>query len=464
MGYIRNKMKDFDIILIILMLVKIVSSGFTCDSSASRPTLSTDAEIISYIGLSITCNDNDVEVRMDACALQTLGYTPLSDLAAGNATVTTLYSSDVVDSSCMGIDEGNNIILFQFNMSLCSPTVTLENTDLVYTQTIRNTGPESSAVITRVAPFDISFTCSFASTMDKSLAYSIYPVYYGSPISTATQQDEYMVMIAMFQNETFLHPVSAYPGTYPNIEVGDNIYVGITTQTGEKYLAMEASYCWATNSPNMDDADRYDILVDGCTEKSSFTQLYKNFKYPTVEFAFQSFSWFGSGKQSTLLYVHCEIALCDWVLDQTCLQKSCSERSAAEYLKDKRKIKKVFTLGPITIQTNSSKCANNKGGCSHFCTLDDNGRSLCLCPNYNNWYLGKDGQTCKYINMPKAEAFSLNQDYSRKTVSVREKIPNISDRLAWMTVVLVFIAGGVTIMVSCLRRIRRGKSKGRFDL
>lgn len=453
-------------VLTILLLTREVSSDFDCDvTSESRPTLDTDEEIIEYLGLNITCNDNDVEVRMNACALEKLGYDPLSDIAAGNATSDILYSSEVDDDSCMGIDEGDNVVLLQFNMSLCSPDVSLDDSNIVYTQTIRHIGPESSDTITRVPPFGISFTCSFISTMDKSLAFSIYPVYYASAISISTQEDEYTVMIAMFQNNTFLHPVSAYPGTFPEVEVGENIHVGVTTESGEKYLALEASYCWATSTPDVNDTERFDILIDGCTNRKQVTQVYKNFKYPTVEFQFRSISWFGSGKQSRALYVHCDVSLCDWVLDEACLKKSCSNQDVTDDAKDNRKIKKTFTLGPIKVHSKNTECAINNGGCSHFCTLDGKGGSTCLCPNNENWYLGKGGLACKNIRMPKADALSWNQQNSKNNIPLRESTDqNSTVHFVISSVVIVFVMGGVSIITTCIRRIRRRNNKGRFDL
>lgn len=60
-----------------------------------------------------------------------------------------------------------------------------------------------------------------------------------------TQTGVQNVLMGLFRDSSFRHPITARPNVFPRVKLESTVYLGLTIDTDENYLALEVAYACA---------------------------------------------------------------------------------------------------------------------------------------------------------------------------------------------------------------------------
>ncbi|XP_036597009.1 pancreatic secretory granule membrane major glycoprotein GP2 [Trichosurus vulpecula] len=273
----------------------------------------------------LKCGASDITLSLDKCQLESLGYT--GEIFA--------YFRDKNCSGFLRADESNKLsVVIPTWAGACGTTLKRNETHAIY----KNVLTLAKHLIIRDNVFNIDFQCAYPLDMKVSLQTAIKPIVSALNIS-ATGSGNFLVKMALFQDQNYTSP---YEGSIAVLSVESVLYVGAILYQGDtSQFNLLMKNCYATPTEDPTDPMKYFIIRNSCPNLYDSTiRVEENGVSTEGRFSVQVFMFAGN---HDLVYLHCEVHLCDGVREQC--RPSCSgiqHRSEVTINTDH-----VLDLGPI---------------------------------------------------------------------------------------------------------------------
>ncbi|EPY86511.1 hypothetical protein CB1_000307018 [Camelus ferus] len=194
--------------------------------------------------------------------------------------------------------------------------------------------------IIRDTILSISFQCAYPLDMKVSLQTALKPIVSSLNISV-DGEGEFIVRMALFQDQSYTSP---YEGSAVVLSVESMLYVGAILVRGDtSRFNLVLRNCYATPTGDKNDPVRYFIIKNGCPNQYDATiNVEENGVSSESRFSVQMFMFAGN---YDLVFLHCEVSLCDSLKEQCEPSCSRSQRRSELVAIDSAQ---VLDLGPIT--------------------------------------------------------------------------------------------------------------------
>ncbi|XP_004855884.1 pancreatic secretory granule membrane major glycoprotein GP2 [Heterocephalus glaber] len=274
----------------------------------------------------LDCGASEIKVNLDKCLLESLGL--------GEEVLA--YLSDWNCSSVLQREDGNWLsVISPVQDSACGNILEKNGTHAIY----KNTLSLANNFIIRDVLVNINFQCAYPLDMKVSLQTALQPIVSSLNISVGGDGD-FTVRMALFQDQSYTNP---YEGDTVVLSVESMLYVGAILERGDSSrFNLLLKNCYATPSEDKNDPVKYFIIRNSCPNQLDSTiSVEENGVSSESRFSVQMFMFAGN---NDLVFLHCEVHLCDSLHEQC--QPSCSRnqlRSDVLALD----LGKVLDLGPI---------------------------------------------------------------------------------------------------------------------
>ncbi|XP_037363412.1 pancreatic secretory granule membrane major glycoprotein GP2 [Talpa occidentalis] len=275
----------------------------------------------------LDCGAEEMKVFVDKCQLEALGF---EDQVIG-------YLRDSNCSNFMQKEEGNWLSMTSpTQVAACGNILEKNETHAIY----ENTLSLASNVIIRDNNLNINFQCAYPLTMYHSLQTALRPILSSQNISV-DGKGEFVVRMALFKDGNYVSPFEGEEAVLP---VESMLYVGAMLETGDKSrFNLVLKNCYATPTSKKNDPVKYFIIKNGCPNRIDSTIFVEeNGVSSEGRFSVQMFAFIG---HYDLVFLHCEIQLCDSVTQQC--KPSCSGKQLRSEITAINS-DQVLDLGPIT--------------------------------------------------------------------------------------------------------------------
>ncbi|XP_032098739.1 uromodulin isoform X1 [Sapajus apella] len=292
---------------------------------------------ISLLEHRLECGANDMKVSLGKCQLKSLGFEKVF-----------MYLSD---SRCSGFSDRDSrdwmSVMTPARDGPCGTVLTRNETHATYSNTLYL----ADEIIIRDRNIKINFACSYPLDMKVSLKNSLQPMVSALDIKVGGT-GMFTVRMALFQNPSYTQP---YQGSSVTLSTEAFLYVGTMLDGGDlSRFALLMTNCYATPSGNATDLLKYFIIQDRCPHtKDSTVQVVENGESSQGRFSVQMFRFAGN---YDLVYLHCEVYLCD-TTNEKCKPTCSGTRFRSGSVIDQSR---VLNLGPITrkgVQATVSRAA-----------------------------------------------------------------------------------------------------------
>lgn len=147
--------------------------------------------------------------------------------------------------------------------------------------------------------------------------------------------------MALFQDQSYTHP---YEGSEVLLPVENILYVGALLNRGDtSRFKLLLTNCYATPSEDKNDIVKYFIIRNRCPNRRDSTiNVEENGVSSESRFSVQMFMFAGN---YDLVFLHCEVYLCDSTTEQCQPSCSTSRLRSSEPAID---LTRVLDIGPIT--------------------------------------------------------------------------------------------------------------------
>ncbi|XP_004460626.2 pancreatic secretory granule membrane major glycoprotein GP2 [Dasypus novemcinctus] len=275
----------------------------------------------------LNCGAKEIKVSLDRCRLEGLGFGEevSSFLRDGNC------------SSIMQKEENNWVsVTSPAQAGACGNILERNQTHAIY----KNTLSVVNNYIIRDTILNINFQCAYPLDMKVSLQTALRPIVSSLNVSVGGE-GEFTVRMALFQDPDYTSP---YEGVAAVLSVEAILYVGAILERGDtSRFNLLLRNCYATPTENKADPVKYFIIRNSCPNLYDSTiYVAENGVSAESRFSVQMFMFAGN---YDLVFLHCEVHLCDSLHEQC--QPTCSRnrlRSEAVAIDPAR----VLDLGPIT--------------------------------------------------------------------------------------------------------------------
>ncbi|XP_072454079.1 pancreatic secretory granule membrane major glycoprotein GP2-like [Notamacropus eugenii] len=287
---------------------------------------------IEHLHPLLKCGANDIRLSLDKCQLENLGYT--GEIYA--------YLKDSNCSEFLRVDENNELsVVTPTRVGACGTILEKNATHAIY----KNTLTLANQFIIRDNVFNIDFQCAYPLDMKVSLQTALKPIVSALNIS-ATGSGTFLVRMALFQDQNYTSP---YEGSIAVLSVESMLYVGAMLDEGDNsHFNLLMKNCYATPTEDPTDPLKYFIIRNSCPNLYDSTiRVEENGVSTEGRFEVQMFMFAGN---HDLVYLHCEVHLCDNVREQC--RPSCSaiqHRSEVTI-----NTAHVLNLGPIVRRDSTS--------------------------------------------------------------------------------------------------------------
>ncbi|XP_007516650.2 uromodulin [Erinaceus europaeus] len=297
---------------------------------------------ISLLERRLKCGVDNIKVSLSKCQLKSLGFEKVF-----------MY---LRDSRCSGFPERGDrdwmSVVTPARHGPCGTVMTRNETHATYSNTLYL----ADEIIVRDRNIKINFACSFPLDMKVSLQTSLQPMVSALNISVGGT-GMFTVRMALFQSPAYLEP---FQGPSVALSTEAFLYVGTMLDGGDlSRFVLLMTNCYATPTDNATDILKYFIIQDGCPRvEDSTIQVVENGESPQGRFSVQMFRFAGN---YDLVYLHCEVYLCDTVTERckpTCSRTRLHSGGAIDQTR-------VLNLGPIkrqSVQAPASRAASSYVG------------------------------------------------------------------------------------------------------
>ncbi|XP_021527988.2 pancreatic secretory granule membrane major glycoprotein GP2 isoform X1 [Aotus nancymaae] len=275
----------------------------------------------------LDCGAREMKVKLDKCLLEGVGL--------GEEVIA--YLRDPNCSSIIQAEERNWISLTSpVQASACRNILERNQTHAIY----KNTLSLVSDFIIRDTILNINFQCAYPLDMKVSLQAALQPIVSSLNLSVGGD-GEFTVRMALFQDQNYTNP---YEGVAAELSVESMLYVGAILEQGDtSRFNLVLRNCYATPTEDRADPVKYFIIRNSCpNQRDSTIHVEENGRSSESRFSVQMFMFAG---HYDLVFLHCEIHLCDSLHEQC--QPSCS-RSQVRSDVLAIDLDQVLDLGPIT--------------------------------------------------------------------------------------------------------------------
>nr|XP_020821077.1 pancreatic secretory granule membrane major glycoprotein GP2 [Phascolarctos cinereus] len=280
----------------------------------------------------LRCKAKDIRLSLDKCQLESLGYT--GEIYA--------YLRDGNCSGFLKTNESNKLsVVTPTRVGACGTTLERNATHAIY----KNTLTLANQLIIRDSIFKIDFQCAYPLDMKVSLQTALKPIVSALNISVAGS-GIFLVRMALFQDQNYTSP---YEGSVAVLSVESMLYVGAILYRGDtSRFNLLMKNCYATPTRNATDPVKYFIIRNSCPNLYDSTiTVEENGVSTEVRFSVQMFLLAGN---YDLVYLHCEVHLCD-SLEEQCHPSCSGLQHRSEVTIDTAH---VLDLGPIARKDSSS--------------------------------------------------------------------------------------------------------------
>ncbi|XP_044516255.1 pancreatic secretory granule membrane major glycoprotein GP2-like isoform X1 [Gracilinanus agilis] len=252
------------------------------------------------------CGANDIKVSLDKCQLEGLGFNNGEVLAY------------LRDSNCTGIlekdEEGRLLVVNPTQVGACGTTLERNTTHAIYKNTLTLA---KQFIIIRDDAINIEFQCAYPLDMKVSLQTAVRPIVSALNIS-ASGSGDFLVRMALFQDQNYTSP---YEGSIAVLSTESMLYVGAVLYEGDTaQFNLLLKNCYATPTKDRTDPLKYFIIRNSCPNiYDSTIRVEENGVSTEGRFSVQMFMFAGN---HDLVYLHCEVHLCDNVKEKC--RPSCS--------------------------------------------------------------------------------------------------------------------------------------------
>ncbi|XP_002826247.2 pancreatic secretory granule membrane major glycoprotein GP2 isoform X2 [Pongo abelii] len=275
----------------------------------------------------LDCGPREIKVKVDKCLLGGLGL--------GEEVIA--YLRDPNCSSILQTQEKNWVsVTSPVQASACRNILERNQTHAIY----KNTLSLVNDFIIRDTILNINFQCAYPLDMKVSLQAALQPIVSSLNVSV-DGNGEFIVRMALFQDQNYTNP---YEGDAVELSVESVLYVGAILEQGDtSRFNLVLRNCYATPTEDKADRVKYFIIRNSCSnQRDSTIHVEENGRSSESRFSVQMFMFAG---HYDLVFLHCEIHLCD-SLNEQC-QPSCS-RSQVRSEVPAIDLARVLDLGPIT--------------------------------------------------------------------------------------------------------------------
>ncbi|KAM4829316.1 pancreatic secretory granule membrane major glycoprotein GP2 isoform 1-T2 [Thomomys bottae] len=275
----------------------------------------------------LDCGAEEIKVKLDKCLLGALGF--------GEEIIA--YLKDLNCNSVMQTEDGNWVFTTSpVRANACGNILERNGTHAIY----KNTLSLTSDFIIRDFLLNINFQCAYPLDMKVSLQTALQPIVSSLNISV-DGEGEFTVRMALFQDQSYTLP---YEGVKVVLPVESMLYVGTILERGDtSRFNLLLRNCYATPTEDKDDPVKYFIIRNSCPNQHDSTiSVVENGLSAQSRFSVQMFKFAGD---YDLVFLHCEVHLCDSLREQC--QPSCS-RSQLRSEVAAIDLAQVLDLGPIT--------------------------------------------------------------------------------------------------------------------
>ncbi|XP_076996382.1 uromodulin [Tamandua tetradactyla] len=279
---------------------------------------------VSLLEPRLECGASVIKASLSRCQLDSLGFEKVF-----------MY---LQDSQCSGFNERSNrnwvSVVTPARAGPCGTVMMRNETHATYSNTLYL----AKEIVIRDVNIKINFACSYPLDMKVSLKTSLQPVVSALNISVGGT-GVFTVRMALFQSPAYTQP---YQGSAVTLSTEAFLYVGTMLDGGDlSRFVLLMTNCYATPSGNATDPVKYFIIRDRCPRTQDATiQVVENGESPQGRFSVQMFRFAGN---YDLVYLHCEVYLCD-ARSEKCKPTCSGTRFHSGGVIDQTR---VLNLGPI---------------------------------------------------------------------------------------------------------------------
>ncbi|XP_077960162.1 uncharacterized protein LOC120825702 isoform X2 [Gasterosteus aculeatus] len=243
------------------------------------------------LGEPTVCTQNSATVTLAGCLLQDRGI----DSSALH----------LIDPDCKGhVDQRTHMVEFSFDSSdTCGAEVSMNNSQILYKNTITTGNGSQNGVITRRDQVQIDFSCFYAKPDVQSLSFRIKDS--SVVLQIVSGAWNYTLTMAAYTDGGLQNRVESST----EIQLNQKVWLQLKTEGLDGDLvAIVTDSCWATTQPSTDSSPRYDLVITGCPNKADQTVMVEGNGLGTSNvFSFNVFQFSG---ETSAIYLHCKVELC----------------------------------------------------------------------------------------------------------------------------------------------------------
>ncbi|MEE6508622.1 hypothetical protein FKM82_022050 [Ascaphus truei] len=303
--------------------------------------------VIEDIRPELTCGAHYIKASFRKCQLKSL-----------NLNVSNIY---LKDSTCFGIQDDNTTntfsVLSSLQAGICGMQLIKNETHATYTNTLYFS-LETDSIIIRDEEVSIIMSCTYQLDMKLSLETALRPIVSSTNISIGGT-GQFTAYMAVFEDDSYLSP---YEGSEVVLSTKSMLYIGVILDGEDSsQYAVVMKNCYATPTRNADDSVKYYIIKDSCPNKQDSTiRVIENGAPSQGRLSLQMFKFISD---YNLVYIHCEISLCD-IKTRECTP-SCSGIGSRSAASDGQNF--ALKVGPIVRKDSlaqTSEAAGTRASCA----------------------------------------------------------------------------------------------------
>lgn len=242
-------------------------------------------------------------------------------LSANGIPAETLH---LADPSCVGTLVDDRIFFPFGNISQsCGSKLKVNSTHAVYSNAveghyIQQQGP----IILQDKQIHIDFSCAYPLTISLSFLWAIHVVPSVVNISLPNGQGHLEASLILYKDSNYSQIIPVCPVI---LTINERVYVSIeVTDVDTTLWVLQLSSCWATPTIDPASTTRWDLIRNGCPVSSNGSVSLEGQDLPTIKrFSFSVFEFISD---SHMIYIHCQVNLCN-IRTSVC-SSMCSSRSA----------------------------------------------------------------------------------------------------------------------------------------
>uniref|UniRef100_A0A4W5LC07 ZP domain-containing protein n=1 Tax=Hucho hucho TaxID=62062 RepID=A0A4W5LC07_9TELE len=255
----------------------------TTEPVATQPQTTTLPTTVTVSKATVVCNETSMTVAVE------------------KASIVGLYEDHLRlnDPSC-SLSSNSSHVFRTLALNTCGTQLEEEEDNLIFRNEI-TFFEDSSAVITKRDEMEIEFWCVYPKKGNASLEFLSHKIPY---IFREKGFGKFTYQFEFYHSSSFNRMVD--PASYPvKVELKEMVYMEIMSTSSVPNTEMFVESCMATPTDNPNDPEHYNIIQNGCKDKT--VQIYSS-SQSQFHFAMEAFKFIGMHDQ---VYISCAVVLCE---------------------------------------------------------------------------------------------------------------------------------------------------------